>query len=161
MFTAVAVALFVSFGALWVFARIASKHAESINLGSRKFSLGNAENRIKQAKIAPLFFNDLVRDGRPLPVIVSYIADTEWAALNAIPPGSTEKCAVRWDDPSRTLVDPCTKTQYGPNGVRDGGEALTRYSAVVDGKGRLVLDLNTIVDASSVDDSTANSTANS
>jgi hypothetical protein len=148
MFTAVTIALVVSFGALWIFARVASKHADSINLGSRVFSLGNAQSRVKQAKVSPLFFNDLVRDGRPLPLVVAFIADKEWAALNAIPPGSTEKCIVKWDDPTHTLVDPCTKTQYGPNGIRDGGAPLTRYSAVVDRKGRLVVDLNQTIDNS-------------
>ncbi len=142
MFTAVAIALVVSASALWTFARIASNHAESINLGSRVFSLGNAESRVKQAKISPLFFNDLVSDGRPLPLVVAFIGDKEWAALNPIPPGSTEKCIVKWDDPTKTLIDPCTKVLYGPNGVRDGGEPLTRYSAVVDARGRLIVDLN-------------------
>ena len=145
MFAAVAVALIVSAGALWTFARIASTHAESINLGSRVFSLGNAESRVKQAKISPLFFNDLVTDGRPLPLVVAFIGGKEWAALNPIPPGSTEKCIVKWDDPTKTLIDPCTKTLYGPNGVRDNGTPLTRYSAVVDAKGRLIVDLNKTV----------------
>ena len=145
MFTAVAIALVVGAGALWTFARIASNHAESINLGSRVFSLGNAESRVKQAAISPLFFNDLVADGRPLPLVVAFIGDKEWAAINPIPPGSTGKCTVKWDDPTRTLIDPCTKVLYGPNGVRDGGKPLTRYSAVVDRKGRLIVDLNIII----------------
>ena len=146
MFTAVAIALLVSFGALWIFARIASNHAGSINLGSRVFALGNAEKRAKQAKVSPLFFNDLVRDGRRLPVVLAFIGDPEWAALNAIPPGSTEACVVKWDEATRALIDPCTKTLYGPNGVRDGGPPLTRYLATVDQQGRLVVDLNTSVD---------------
>jgi hypothetical protein len=143
LFVAVGVALVVSTGALWVFARIASKHAEAINLGSRVFSLGNAESRIKQAKVAPLFFNDLVRDERGLPVVLAYIRDKEWAALNAIPPGSTEDCIVKWDEENRALIDPCTKKLYGPNGVGDKAvKPLTRYSTVVDTKGRLIVNLN-------------------
>ncbi len=137
-----AVALVVSAGALWTFARIASRHADTMNLGSRVFSLGDAEKRAKQSLVSPLFFNDLVRDGRPLPLVVAFIGGKEWAALNAIPPGSTEKCAVKYDEPNRALIDTCTKTLYGPNGIRDGGTPLTRYSAVVDRKGRLIVDLN-------------------
>ena len=159
MFTAVAIALVVSAGALWVFAKIASGNAESVNLGSRVFSVGNAESRAKQAAVAPLFFNDLVRDERPLPVVLSFIAGKEWAALKAIPPGSTETCVVKWDEPTRTLIDPCTKTKYGPNGVRDGGPPLERYSTVVDAKGRLIIDLNKPFDPSAIGGSAPSTTS--
>ena len=143
LFLAIALALAVGTGVLVVFARYASRKPENINLGGRTFIVRDATRRAEQAKLGPLFFNDLVRDNRPLPLILSSLGGTNWAALNAIPPGSAERCAVTWDQDRKVFVDACTKGIYAPDGLADTGGSLTRYRADVNAKDQLVIDLNT------------------
>ena len=128
---------------LVVFARYASRKPENINLGGRTFIVRDATRRAEQAKLGPLFFNDLVRDNRPLPLILSSLGGTDWAALNAVPPGAAERCTVTWDQDRKVFVDPCTNGIYAPDGLADTGAALTRYRADVNSKDQLVIDLNT------------------
>lgn len=127
-----------------MFARFASRKPESINLGGRTFVLRNATRRAEQAALGPLFFNDLVRDNRPLPLILSSLGGTNWAALNAVPPGSPERCAVTWNQERKVFADPCTNGVYAPDGLADDGRSLIRYEASVNAKDQLVVDLNTI-----------------
>jgi hypothetical protein len=141
MFVAVAIALLIGGGVLWLFARVGSRNGESLNLGSRQFTLNGADKHAKRAAVAPLFFNDLVRDNRPLPLVLSFLGENKWTAMNAIPVGAPTKCIVQWDGSRRVLVDPCTKTTYAPDGLSDSGARLTRYSAVVNSKNQLVVDL--------------------
>ena len=143
MIVAVVVALCVSAIVLVLFSRVAAKRPERVNLGSRVFVMGQLEKRTQRADDGPLFFNDLVRDDRPLPLAVIYVGG-EWAALNAVPKGQAIECAVRWDPAREVFVDPCTQGIYAPDGTRDdGGAALERYSAKSDAAtDRLVVDLN-------------------
>ena len=143
LFVAIAIALAVGTGSLFLFARYASRNPEDINLGGRTFIIRDATRRAEQAKLGPLFFNDLVRDNRPLPLILSSLDGTDWAALNAVPPGAEERCAVTWDQDRKVFVDPCTKGVYAPDGVADDGTSLIRYTAVVNTKDQLEIDLNT------------------
>ena len=107
-----------------------------------------AARRAEQAKLGPLFFNDLVRDNRPLPLVLSFLGGTEWAALNAVPPGAAERCAVTWDPDRKVFADPCTSAIFAPDGVADSGGSLTRYSATVNAKDQLEIDLNRTVTSS-------------
>ena len=142
LFAAIALAIVVGAGVLVIFARYASRKPENINLGGRTFVIRNATRRAEQAKLGPLFFNDLVRDSRPLPLVLSSLGGIDWAALNAIPPGSGERCAVTWDQGRRVFVDPCTKGIYAPDGQADDGRSLIRYRAAVNAKDQLEIDLN-------------------
>ena len=148
LFVAIAVALVVGTGTLFLFARYASRKPENINLGGRTFVIRESARRAEQAKLGPLFFNDLVRDNRPLPLVLSFLGGTEWAALNAVPPGAAERCAVTWDQARKVFVDPCTNAIFAPDGVADSGGSLTRYSATVNAKDQLEIDLNKTVTSS-------------
>jgi hypothetical protein len=143
MIVAVVVALCVSAIVLVLFSRIAAKRPDKVNLGGRLFVMRQLEKRTQRADDGPLFFNDLVRDERPLPLAVIYVGQ-EWAALNALPPGQPLTCAVRWDPQRKVFVDPCDQTVYAPDGTRDdGGAPLERYSAKSDTDAdRLIVDLN-------------------
>ena len=147
LFIAIALALVVGTGTLFLFARYASRKPENINLGGRTFVIREAARRAEQAKLGPLFFNDLVRDNRPLPLVLSFLGGTEWAALNAVPAGAAERCAVTWDQDRKVFVEPCTNAIFAPDGVADSGASLTRYSATVNAKDQLEIDLNKTVSA--------------
>lgn len=139
LFIAIAIALAVGGATLYVFARAASRKPDKVNLGSRVFVINNASR--KEAK-SPLFFNDLVRDLQPLPIIVNAVGPKQWVALNAIPARSTARCAVRWEAARRVLVDPCTATLYGPDGLSDSGKRLTHYKLTLSDRDQLQIDLN-------------------
>lgn len=143
MVVAVGVALCVSAIVLVLFSRVAAKRPERVNLGNRLFVMRQLEKRTQRASDGPLFFNDLVRDDRPLPLAVIYVGE-QWAALNALPKGQPIDCAVRWDGGRKVFVDPCTQGIYAPDGTRDdGGAPLERYSAKADVEAdRLIVDLN-------------------
>lgn len=143
MIVAVVVALCVSAIVLVLFSRVAAKRPDKVNLGGRLFVMRQLEKRTQRADDGPLFFNDLVRDERPLPLAVIYVADT-WAALNALPKGEPASCAVQWDPARKVFVDPCNQVIYAPDGTRDdGGAPLERYSAKTDTEAdRLIVDLN-------------------
>ena len=142
LFVAIAVALAVAGWVLYSFARFTHREPEKVNLGGRTFVLRDAARRAEQAAVGPLFFNDLVRDNRPLPLVLSSLGKNDWAALNAIPAGSPERCAVGWDPARRVFVDPCNEHVFAPDGTSDSGPALTRYAATVNGRDQLVVDLN-------------------
>ncbi len=143
MIIAVIVALCVSAIVLVLFSRVAAKRPERVNLGNRLFVMRQLEKRTQRADDGPLFFNDLVRDDRPLPLAIISVGG-EWAALNALPPGQPIECAVRWDPVRNVFVNPCTQGIYAPDGTRDdGGAPLERYSAKADvAADRLIVDLN-------------------
>lgn len=141
MFVAVSIALVIGAISLWFFARVASRDGQSLNFGDRQFILNGADNHAKRAKVSPLFFNDLVKDKTSLPLVLSYLGENNWAAMNAIPKGSTANCIVQWDMERKVLVNPCTKDTFAPDGVSDSGPALVRYSAIVNSKNQLVVDL--------------------
>lgn len=143
MVVAVVVALCVSAIVLVLFSRIAAKRPDKVNLGGRLFVMRQLEKRTQRADDGPLFFNDLVRDDRPLPLAVIYVGD-EWAALNALPNAQPVECAVRWDPTRKVFVNPCNDVIYAPDGTRDDdGPPLERYSATADTEGdRLIVDLN-------------------
>lgn len=142
MFAAVLLALALATLLLFVFARIASRNADKVNLGSKVFDLGSAKKRIPQARLAPLQFNDLVRDNRQVALAVVYLGDNRWAALNTIAPGATPECATQWNPDSRVWVDPCNGNLYAPDGGNTTAAPLEQFVAEVTAKGRLVIDLN-------------------
>lgn len=144
MIVAVAVALGVSAIVLVLFSSVASKRPDKVNLGNRLFVIRQLGKRTAQAVDGPLFFNDLVRDERPLPLAVILLGEDNWAAMNALPPGQPAKCSVGFDPGRKVFVNPCTDDVYAPDGTRDdGGAPLTRYSATADpDTDRLIVDLN-------------------
>lgn len=144
MVVAVVVALAVSAFVLASFAKVASKRPEKIDLGSRTFVMKQLQKHIEKSADGPLFFNDLVKDERPLPLAIIYVGKDNWAALRALAPGAPEKCVVQWDSGRSVFLDPCTKQVYAPDGTRDdGGPALERFGATADVEGdRLIVDLN-------------------
>ena len=77
-------------------------------------------------------------------MILTSLGGTTWAALNAVPPGSPERCVVTWDQERKVFVDPCTSRLYAPDGLADDGRSLIRYQAAVNTKDQLEVDLNTI-----------------
>lgn len=142
LFIVIAVAVAIGGATLFAFARAASRKPEKVNLGSHVFVINGAARKETQS---PLFFNDLVRDSQPLPIVVNAVGPKQWVALNAVPPNSTVRCAVRWDRTRRVLVDPCAGTLYAPDGRNDGGPSLIRYKLTLTEMDRLEIDLNTKV----------------
>lgn len=144
MIVAVLVALALSAIVLVVFSNVASKRPEKVNLGGRAFVMRQLERRTQQADVGPLFFNDLVKDSRPLPLALMYLGNDQWAALNALPEGQPENCVVQWDQDRKVFVNPCNEEVFAPDGTReDRSVGLERFSAKADKKAdRLVVDLN-------------------
>lgn len=145
MFVAVAIALMIGTILLIVVNAAVTRHPEKARLGSHVFTLSEATKRAEQAALGPLFFNDLVtEDNRDLPLVLAYLGDGEWAALDALAPGARPECAVQWNPTDKVLVDPCTKTVYAPDGRSDDGKTLTRFVAKLDEeRDRLTVDLQT------------------
>lgn len=144
MIVAVAVAVAVAAVVLALFSSVAAKRPNKVNLGGRLFVMRQLERRTQQADVGPLFFNDLVRDKRPLPLALMYLGKGQWAALNALAAGQPEKCAVQWDQDRRVFVNPCTNEIFAPDGTReDRSVGLERFSARADKQAdRLIVDLN-------------------
>jgi hypothetical protein len=145
MFVAVAVALTLGAVLVGLFARVASRAPERVNLGSRVFDLGKAEARVEQATEGPLVFNDLIRDSRPVALAVGYLGDDRWIALNLITDPSQPRCAARWDRSKRRYENPCNGVIYAPDGTPadpSTSKPLQRYAVEVTEKDRLVVDLN-------------------
>ena len=144
MLVAVVIALTVSAIVLALFSSVASKRPNKVNLGERIFVMRQLERRTQQADVGPLFFNDLVKDNRALPLALAYLGGDRWAALNALPAGQPERCVVQWDQDRRVFVNPCNNEIFAPDGTReDRSIGLERFSAKADKDAdRLVVDLN-------------------
>lgn len=145
LIVAIAASLVISTLCLVAFARFAAKHADNVKLGDRVFQVGKSASLAKKVdRDGPLLFNDLVSgDGLRRPLVLTHLSGTDWAALNALPSGSEERCAVRPDVAARTLVDPCTNDVYGYDGIGTNGKVLERFTTEVNPKGMLSVDLNT------------------
>ena len=141
---AVLTSLVISVVALKMFAGYASHHPDQVKLGDTVFSLGKAKPLgVKLAAEGPVFFNDLVReDNLQRPLVLAFLGGTDFAALNAQPPGSAEKCAVRAVRKTKTLVDPCTGDVYAYDGLSRTGKELERFTTEVNRKGVLSINLN-------------------
>jgi hypothetical protein len=142
---AIVASLLVSGFCLAAFARYASKHADTIELGDRVFRVGTTTDLAKRfAKGGPFFFNDLVvEDGLARPLVLARVSGDDWAALNALPPHSPAACAVHADVKAKKLVDPCTGDAYSYDGLGVGGKQLERFTTDVNRRNVLSVDLNT------------------
>ncbi|MCU1450208.1 MAG: hypothetical protein JWP02_2378 [Acidimicrobiales bacterium] len=104
-------------------------------LASDVFKVGKAKN---QAAIVdrhgPLLFADPLQRGRD--IYLSHLGDDRWAAFDVHPSGEPKTCTVTWQAQTRSFHDPCSGRLYPTDGT-----GLTRYSAYVDKKGDLVVDL--------------------
>jgi hypothetical protein len=104
-------------------------------LASDVFKVGKAKN---QAAIVdrhgPLLFADPLQRGRD--IYLDHLGDDHWAAFEVHPPTEPKSCTVKWETQTRSFRDPCSGRLYPADGT-----GLTRYSAYVDKKGDLVVDL--------------------
>ena len=148
---AVTLSLLFSGLALWGFARVSRNSPNSIKLGASEFEVGSAKKfgaSIDQR--GPIFFPDLVvDDDLDRPLVLTHVAGNDFAALNALAPGSKElKCVVGFDRRTRLLVDPCTKVSYAADGLALSGKLtdpkLQRFLTEVTKGGVLRIDLNQV-----------------
>jgi hypothetical protein len=116
-------------------ASLAGSGKAKSKLASDVFKVGKAKN---QASIVdrhgPLLFADPLRRGRD--IYINHLGDNRWAAFEVHPPGEPKSCTVEWQPREHTFRDPCSGRVYPPDGA-----GLSRYSAYVDKKGDLVVDL--------------------
>jgi hypothetical protein len=141
---AVVGSLLISGFCLLAFARFAAKRPDQVSLGDRIFQVGSSKNLAKTADAkGPILFPDLVRDGLSRTLYLAHVSGTDWAALNALPPGSPNQCLVKPNVARKTLVDPCSGEVYGYDGLAASGRRLERFTTEVNPKGILSVDLNT------------------
>jgi hypothetical protein len=107
-------------------------------LGDRVYDAGNAEAFARRADEQPVLLPALVGFRRD--ILVSHLRGDEFRAFEANPPGKDRRCQVVWRKRTRDFRAPCTGAVYPLDGT-----GLTQYSATVDGRGRLVIDLRTEV----------------
>jgi hypothetical protein len=105
-------------------------------LGDETYDVGDADAIARRADVQPVLLPALV--GFERDILVSHLGGDEWRAFLANPPGRDRRCQVRWRKQTRDFRAPCTGTVYPLDGT-----GLTQYSAQVDERGHLVLDLRT------------------
>jgi hypothetical protein len=141
--------LVISGLALWGFARVAKNSPNAIKLGDSEFTVGSAKNFARSIdQKGPVFFPDLVvDDDAQRPMVLTHIKGDNFAALNALPPGSKdETCVVAFDRVAKVLKDPCTKVVYALDGLSVSGNLtepkLVRFVSEVTNGGALTINLN-------------------
>jgi len=107
-------------------------------LGDPTYDAGNAKAFARRADEQPVLLPALV--GFQRDILVSHIGRDEWRAFEANPPGKDRRCQVRWRGSSRDFRSPCTGAVYPIDGT-----GLKQYSATVNKRGRLIIDLRTEV----------------
>lgn len=111
-----------------------------IRLGDDTFAdLDAARTADRIASSGPVIFSD-VSGNRTRDIYVQHLGDDPkrgWLAFDARKPGATRDCYVEWKPAERHFVDRCDKSIIPPDGT-----GLTQYSATVDEKGKVVIDLN-------------------
>src|SRR5437879_136012 len=107
-------------------------------LGDPVYEAGNAKAFARRADVQPVLLPALV--GFQRDILVSHIRRDEWRAFEANPPGKGRQCQVRWRKGTRDFRAPCTGAVYPVDGT-----GLKQYSATVDKRGRLIIDLRTEV----------------
>lgn len=110
-----------------------------IQLGSRTFSAGSAEQRAKTiAQEGPILLPDPAGGQRD--IYLQHVGDKPddgWLAFDAREIDATRECTLRWNAERRLFEDPCDGST-----VRADGEGLRQYPVTIDDDGRLVVDLN-------------------
>lgn len=146
---AVTLSLVFSGLALLGFARVARNSPNKIKLGATEFEVGSAKKfAVSIDAKGPIFFPDLIPDDDlQRPLVLTHVVGNDFAALNALPPGSTDtKCVVAFDRTTKLLVDPCTKVSYAADGLSPSGNLsepkLQRFLTEVTKGGALRIDLN-------------------
>jgi hypothetical protein len=119
-----------------VLALLSSGRVKS-RLGDPVFDAGDAEQRARQAREEPILLPALV--GFDLDVRLSHLGGREWRAFRNHAPGKSRRCALRYRRATRDFVD-CDGAVYPLDGT-----GLPQYSASVDQRGRLIVDLRTEV----------------
>jgi hypothetical protein len=108
-------------------------------LGDPVYDAGNAEAFARRADVQPVLLPALV--GFERDILVSHIGRIGrdgWRAFEANPPGKGRRCQVRWRKGTRDFRAPCTGAVYPLDGT-----GLKQYSATVNQRGRLIIDLRT------------------
>lgn len=143
----------VAVGGLMLFfaTSFAARHPDDVNLGPRTFPVGKASRlaaRIRDQH-APLLFKDPLTSGAGREVFVQHLDRDDkhgWLALSAYAPDAPHevRCILQWSSAENAFRDPCGRATY----LADGS-GLQQYSATVDAKGTVVVDLRSGAAASS------------
>jgi hypothetical protein len=112
-------------------------------LGDSVYDAGSADHLARRADQQPILLPALV--GFTRDIVVSHLAGKEWRAFAANPPGRDRRCQVVWRTRTRDFRAPCTGRVYPLDGA-----GLTQYSATVNAKGHLIIDLHTVVTTTSL-----------
>jgi hypothetical protein len=109
------------------------------HLGDDRFVVGRAQTLAHTVdRVGPLLFQDLV--GGEQDIYVQHV-DGQWHAFAAHAPGAPRRCQLKWRRATKDFVDPCSQQTY----PADGGN-VRRYQTIIDAKGKLVVDLNAVMD---------------
>jgi hypothetical protein len=120
-------------------------------LGDPVYDAGDAKAFARHADEQPVLLPALV--GFQRDILVSHVGGDEWRAFEANPPGKDRRCQVVWRKRTRDFRAPCTGAVYPSDGT-----GLTQYSATVNRKGRLIIDLRTARTPTTVSSTAASST---
>jgi hypothetical protein len=108
-------------------------------LGDDRFVVGRARTLAHTVdRVGPLLFQDLV--GGAQDIYVQHV-DGQWHAFAAHAPGAPRRCQLKWRQATKDFVDPCSQQTYTADGAN-----LRQYQTIVDAKGKLVVDLNAVMD---------------
>jgi len=104
------------------------------HLGDDRFVVGRARTLAHTVdRLGPLLFQDLV--GGEQDIYVQHV-DGQWHAFAAHAPGAPRRCQLKWRGATKDFIDPCSQQAYPAD-----GSGLTNYLAVIDAKGKLVVNL--------------------
>lgn len=107
---------------------------------SARFKVGPAERLAPTVeRDGPLLFQDLL--GRQRDVYVQRVADDDWRAFEARPPGAPRSCVLEWQRQSATFVDPCSGATFPAD-----GQGLVSFPTEIDDNGVVVVNLLAPVD---------------
>jgi hypothetical protein len=104
------------------------------HLGDDRFVVGRARSLAQTIdRVGPLLFQDLV--GGEQDIYVQHV-DGQWHAFAAHAPGAPRRCQLKWRRATKDFIDACSQQAYPAD-----GSGLTNYRAVIDAKGKLVVNL--------------------
>lgn len=109
-----------------------------------QFDLGRAQDFAPTiARSGPLLFPD--PQGRSRDIFVQHLGGPDWVAFEARAAGASRQCVLKWEQDAKRFVDPCDGRTY----PRDGAGLVT-FPTRVDDKGRVIVDLSSPVEPTSV-----------
>jgi len=121
---------------------LVSRDDIEVRLGDDRFEDINAESAADEiARRGPILFQDPVGGSRD--IFLQHLGDDHeqgWYAFDVRPPGEPRECQVVWQPDAEEFVDNGRCSE--PITVPADGTGLPQYPAVVNDKGRVVIDLN-------------------